>query len=96
MVAHKSLDSPVSPSGEYCRIFVRDNGIGFSNVFRERIFDIFLRLNDPATHEGTGIGLSIVKKAIEHHGGLITASAAENEGATFTLVLPIKHERAPR
>jgi signal transduction histidine kinase len=94
LVAEKSFEAPPSSSGKYCRILVQDNGIGFSNNFRHQIFDIFQRLNDRSSYEGTGIGLSIVKKVVERHDGLITASGVENEGATFTIVLPIKHNIA--
>jgi signal transduction histidine kinase len=91
-VLERSVDSPASPDGAFARITVRDNGIGFSNEFRERVFDIFQRLNPTKVYEGTGIGLSIVKKVIERHDGLIAADSHENEGSTFTIVLPVKHK----
>ncbi len=91
MLNEKSFDAKSSSSGSYCRVTVQDNGIGFSNEFRERIFDIFQRLNAPRVYEGTGIGLAIVKKVIERHDGIISASGIENQGATFTIILPLRH-----
>lgn len=91
-IAQRSLTSPADPNGKFVRIIISDNGIGFDNKFNERIFEIFQRLNTRTDFEGTGIGLSIVKKVIEKHDGLITASSQLNIGSTFTLVLPIRHQ----
>ena len=90
-IAHRSFTSPTDPNGKFTRIVVRDNGIGFDNKFNSLIFEIFQRLNPKAEFEGTGIGLSIVKKVIEKHDGLVTAASEENSGATFTMVLPVEH-----
>jgi signal transduction histidine kinase len=81
--------------GGYCRITVKDNGIGFNEQFSEKIFEIFQRLNHSRIYDGTGIGLAIVKKVVERHNGTITASGKENEGATFTITLPVKHKYQP-
>ena len=81
----------ISDSGPYCRITISDNGIGFDEKFRDKIFVIFQRLNTRDTYEGTGIGLAITKKIIERHHGTITAKSKENEGATFILTLPLKN-----
>jgi signal transduction histidine kinase len=88
-VSEKSFDSQPTNDGKYCRIVVADNGVGFSNEFRDRIFEIFHRLRNGRIHEGTGIGLAIVKKVVERHDGLINAWGRENEGARFTIVLPV-------
>jgi signal transduction histidine kinase len=90
-VRHRAFDSVPDKEGKYLRIVVRDNGIGFNNEFRDRVFEIFQRLNPKADYEGTGIGLSIVKKVVEKHDGLVTAEGKENEGASFTIVLPVEH-----
>ncbi|MBT1704778.1 hybrid sensor histidine kinase/response regulator [Chryseosolibacter indicus] len=90
IIESRLLDSPPSTKGKFCRIKVKDNGIGFNSEFSERIFEIFQRLNPKSVYEGTGIGLAIVKKVIERHDGLITVSSKENEGTVFTIVLPIK------
>jgi PAS domain S-box-containing protein len=70
-------------------IVISDNGIGFENVYSNRIFEIFQRLHGKAEYPGTGIGLSICKKIVESHGGTIHATSALGEGATFTISLPL-------
>jgi signal transduction histidine kinase len=80
------------------RVKVRDNGIGFDEKYRERIFDVFQRLHGRDEYEGTGVGLAICRKIAERHGGTITAQSREGEGATFVAVLPIRqpiHREAP-
>lgn len=69
-------------------VTVQDNGIGFDMEHEKRIFEIFQRLHRADEFEGTGIGLSIVKRAIEKHGGHVTAHGVPGGGATFTLTLP--------
>lgn len=91
VVTEKRLDARVSEKGEYCRITISDNGIGFSDEFNDRIFEIFQRLNTRSAYEGSGIGLSIVKRVIERHDGIISASGRVGEGAVFTIVLPLTH-----
>jgi signal transduction histidine kinase len=91
LIAHKELDAPVTEVGDFCRISISDNGIGFNNQYNSRIFEIFKRLNHAELYEGSGIGLAIVKKIIEKHDGIIYASGRENEGATFIIILPLRH-----
>jgi len=88
-VATKTFDAAVDPEGPFCRITVSDNGIGFDEVYLEKIFVIFQSLHDRRDYEGTGIGLAIAKKIIEKHNGLITARSRVGEGATFIIVLPV-------
>ena len=92
IIADKSFESPVSPDGKFCRITVKDNGIGFDEIYLDRIFIIFQSLNDRQKYEGTGIGLAIAKKIIEKHNGLITAKSQIGEGASFIIILPLKYE----
>jgi len=92
LIVEKSFDSPTSPDGKFCRITVKDNGIGFDEIYLDRIFIIFQSLNDRQTYEGTGIGLAIAKKIIEKHNGLITAKSKVGKGASFIIVLPLKYE----
>ena len=67
--------------------FVRDNGIGIAPEFHERIFGLFNRLNPKI--EGTGIGLALVKRIVEFHGGRIWVQSEVGEGATFYFSLPM-------
>ena len=73
----------------YCHISVADNGIGFEEEYKERIFDLFQRLHGKADYPGTGIGLSIVKKIVENHSGFIIASSKPDQGACFDIFLPV-------
>lgn len=74
---------------EYCRITVKDNGVGFEQSDAERIFQVFTRLHGNAETKGTGVGLAIVRKVVENHRGFVTAEGVEGEGAVFKLYLPL-------
>jgi len=77
--------------GDKCRLTISDNGIGFDDKHAERIFTMFQRLHGRDAYEGTGIGLAIVKKIVERHGGEISAHSGEGQGATFVVTLPLAH-----
>jgi PAS domain S-box-containing protein len=70
------------------RIAVSDNGVGFEAAHAERIFAPFQRLHGRSEYEGTGMGLAIVRKIVERHGGRVSATAVPGEGAVFTVELP--------
>ncbi len=76
----------------YWQLTVSDNGIGFEEEYKERIFELFQRLHGKHEYEGTGIGLSICKKIVENHNGTIYAESALGEGCTITILLPIGDE----
>lgn len=79
-----------------CEITVKDNGIGFKPELNERIFKAFERAHGNTVYPGTGIGLTIVKKIVERHSGTIQANGLPNEGAIFTIRLPLKQEKHAR
>ena len=91
-ITGKSLDALPDKNGNFVRIQVQDNGIGLDEAYFEKIFVIFQRLHGKTQYEGTGIGLAIVKKIVDKHDGLIGVKSKEEEGATFTIVLPLKQE----
>lgn len=88
-VEKKDFESNPAPFGQFCRITVTDNGIGFNEIYLDKIFKIFQSLNDRNAYEGTGIGLAIAKKIIERHNGIITAKSNPGDGASFIMVLPV-------
>ena len=69
--------------------FIRDNGTGFPNEYRDRLFIAFERLHKSDDFEGSGIGLTIVQRIVERHGGKIWAESKEGKGATFYFSLNI-------
>ncbi len=75
---------------DYAHLIYRDNGIGFSPEYSEKIFGLFARLHGKEQYHGTGIGLAIVKKIIENHNGIIKATGVLHKGAAFDIYLPHK------
>lgn len=77
-----------SAGSERCQIVVEDNGIGIPQEYQEKIFEIFQRLHGNK-YEGTGIGLSIVKRIVERHGGKVKIDSKIGRGSQFIIDLPI-------
>lgn len=78
------------PSELIC-IQVQDNGIGFENQYKNRIFNLFQRLHGKDEYSGTGIGLAICRKIIERHGGKIDVDSEIGVGTRFSILLPVSH-----
>ncbi len=81
-------EGKLSPLKNYCHIRFSDNGIGFEMEYREKIFEIFQRLHNKGAYAGAGIGLSIIKKIVQNHGGFITATGETDQGAVFDIYIP--------
>jgi len=79
----------LAPRNEYCHISITDNGIGFEKEFSTKIFEVFQKLHGQEEYTGTGIGLAIVKKIVDNHNGIITATGRLNKGATFDIYIPV-------
>lgn len=77
-----------SSADTFYRITVADNGIGFDEKYLDRMFEVFQRLHGKNQYGGTGIGLAIVQKVAENHGGATTATSQPGQGAQFMVYLP--------
>jgi signal transduction histidine kinase len=91
--APPEIDITCREAGDEIEVQVRDNGIGFDEKYLDKIFKPFQRLHGREEYEGTGIGLSIVQKIVQNHGGHITAQSRPGMGATFIVTLPLRQAR---
>lgn len=83
------IEFGVRKEASFVITWIRDNGIGFDMKYNDQIFEIFERLHRLEDYPGTGIGLALVKKAMQRMGGQVWADSAPRKGATFYLKLPV-------
>ena len=84
--AHIEISADLTDDGVLYRI--ADNGVGFDMAYKSKLFGVFQRLQRSEDFEGTGIGLALIKRIVERHGGSVDAVGAIDEGASFTFSLP--------
>jgi signal transduction histidine kinase len=90
--SQKAISNSHKVQEKFCRIYFKDNGIGFEEKYLERIFIIFQRLNSKSLFEGSGIGLAVCQRIINNHHGLISAQSSVDIGSTFIVTLPLSQE----
>ena len=87
-VIRVSADEVVDNNTRYWRFSVTDNGIGFPEQSKADVFRLFKKLHARDVYSGTGTGLSICKKIVQRHGGVISANSSPGAGSTFYFTLP--------
>ncbi len=91
-----TIQSATPTVANTCRILIADNGIGFDEKYKDKIFTLFQRLHGRDAYEGTGIGLTIAKKIMEKHNGVISVESQPGAGSVFELLLPLRQPDTAR
>ncbi|HET6543792.1 MAG TPA: PAS domain S-box protein [Chryseolinea sp.] len=86
----QKINPSLDNTRRYVQLSFKDNGIGFEQQYAEKIFTIFQRLNSREEYSGTGIGLALCKRIVDHHHGHIEAVSVLGQGATFLIYLPLE------
>jgi signal transduction histidine kinase len=92
VVEGKDVAPEANPRQQFLSLQFADNGIGFEQEYHEQIFKMFQRLHNKADYSGTGVGLSIVSKVAERHGGFVKAESQNGNGSVFTVYLPLERK----
>ena len=82
------------PNGAQVRVFFEDNGIGIAREKHARVFRMFERIHPSSEYEGTGIGLTIARKAVERMGGEVGLESEPGKGSRFCVQLPLTEEES--